>query len=57
MGSLVSPILAYLYMEYFEQKALSTAPTSQALAEVCGWHICHPEGNVYYARYAAAMKF
>ena len=25
MGSPVSPIVAYLYMEYFEQKALSTA--------------------------------
>ena len=27
MGSLVSPMVANLYMEYFEQKALSTAPT------------------------------
>ena len=27
MGSLLSPIVANLYMEYFEQKALSTAPT------------------------------
>ena len=27
MGSPVSPIVANLYMEYFEQKALSTAPT------------------------------
>ena len=27
MGSPVSPIIANLYMEYFEQKALSTAPT------------------------------
>ena len=26
MGSLVSPIVANLYMEYLEQKALSTAP-------------------------------
>ena len=26
MGSLVSPIVANLYMEYFDQKALSTAP-------------------------------
>ena len=26
MGSLVIPIIAYLYVEYFEQKALSTAP-------------------------------
>ena len=35
MGSLVSPIVANLYMEYFEQKALSTAPTPQVLARVC----------------------
>ena len=27
MGSLVSPIVANLYKEYFQQKALSTAPT------------------------------
>ena len=26
MGSTVSPIVANSYMEYFEQKALSTAP-------------------------------
>ena len=25
MSSVISPILAHLYMEYFEQKALSTA--------------------------------
>ena len=35
MGSPVSPIVANLYMECFEQKALSTAPQPQALAEVC----------------------
>ena len=27
MGSLVSPIVAYLYIEYFERKALSTTST------------------------------
>ena len=36
MGSPVSPIAANLYMEYLEQKALSTAPTPQVLAQVCG---------------------
>ena len=36
MGSPVSPIVANLYMEYLEQKALSTAPTPQVLAQVCG---------------------
>ena len=30
MGSLVSPIVANLYMEYFEQKAVRTAPTPTA---------------------------
>ena len=30
MGSPVSPIVANLYMEYLEQKALSTAPTPLA---------------------------
>ena len=36
MGSLVSAVVANLYMEYFEEKALSIAPHPQALAEVCG---------------------
>ena len=27
MSSPVSPTVAYLYMKYFQQKALSTAPT------------------------------
>ena len=45
MGSLVSPIVANLYMDYFEQKALSTAPTPQVMVQVCGWHMCHPQGD------------
>ena len=45
MGSPVSPIVANLYMEYLEQKALSTAPTYQVLVQVCGWHFCHPQGS------------
>ena len=37
MGSPVSPIVANLYMEYLEQKALSTAPNPpQVLGQVCG---------------------
>ena len=35
MGSPVSPIVANLYMEYLEQKALNTAPTCQVLGQVC----------------------
>ena len=40
MGSPVSPIVANLYMEYLEQKALSTAPTPQILVQVI-----HKEAN------------
>ena len=36
MGSPVHPIVANLYMEYLEQKALSTAPHPQVLLQVCG---------------------
>ena len=46
MGSPVSPIVAHLYMEYLEQKALSTAPTPKF------WHryvddtfVIHKEAN------------
>ena len=45
MGSPVSPIVANLYMEYLEQKALSTACTPQVLVQVCGWHLCYPQGS------------
>ena len=45
MGSPVSPIVDNLYMEYLEQKALSTAPTPQVLVQVCGWHLCHWQGS------------
>ena len=36
MGCLVSLIVANPYMEYFEQKALSTASQPQVMALVCG---------------------
>ena len=37
MGSSVSPIVVNLYMEYLEQKALSTAPhLPRVLAQICG---------------------
>ena len=45
MGSPVSSIVATHYMEYLEQKALITAPHPQVLAQVCGWHLCHPQGS------------
>ena len=36
MGSPVSPIVANIYMEYLEQKALSTAPTPLG-SGTCMW--------------------
>ena len=36
MGSLVSPIMVNLYMEYLEPKTLSTVPTPFVLVQVCG---------------------
>ena len=36
LGSVVSPIVANLYMEHFEKKALSPISTSQAMDEICG---------------------
>ena len=36
MGSPVSPIVANLYMEYLEQKALNTAPNPRVLVQVFG---------------------
>ena len=46
MGSPVSPIVANLYMEYLEQKALNTAPTPEVLAQVCRCtFVIHKEAN------------
>ena len=45
MGSPVSTIVANLYMEHLEQKALSTAPHPQVLAQVCRLHLCHSQGG------------
>ena len=41
----VSPIVANLYMEYLEQKALSTAPHPLCSGTGCRWRICHPQGS------------
>ena len=32
-------LVANLFMEEFESKVISTSPTTQALAQLCGWHI------------------
>ena len=46
MGSPVSPIVANLYMEYLEQKALSTAPHPQVLVQVVDdTFVIHKEAN------------
>ena len=43
MGSHVSPIVANLHMGVLWAKCSQACTPSLALAEVCGWHICHPE--------------
>ena len=45
MGSPVSPIVANLYMEYFEQKALSTAPPRFWHRYVDDTFVIHEEAN------------
>ena len=48
MGSPLSLIVANIYMEHFEARALETAPHHpKPLEEVCGWHFCHPENSTY----------
>ena len=45
MGFPVSCIVANLYMEYLEQKALGTAPNPKVLVQVSRCHLCHPQGS------------
>ena len=44
MGSPVSPIVVNLCMEYFEQKALSTAPTPRFWCRYVD-DMCHSQRN------------
>ena len=41
----ISPLIANLFMEEFEAKALQSAPHLQPLGKVCGWHPGHPRGR------------
>ena len=41
MGLLVSPIVANLYIEHFERKALRSAVNPPGMVQVCGWHMGH----------------
>ena len=44
MGSPISTIVANLFMEDFEVKAINTAKNPPKIVEeVCGWHLCHLE--------------
>ena len=40
MGSPISSLIANLFMEEFDVKAI-TAPTPMPMAQVCRWHLCH----------------
>ena len=43
MESPVSPVVANLYMEFFEDRTLITAVNPPDVEKLCGWHICHFE--------------
>ena len=45
MGSPMSPLIANIFMEEFEVKALSSTPHPYPLAKVCWWHLCHQQGR------------
>ena len=47
MGFPISPLIANIFMEEFEVKALSSTPTPFLKAKVCIWHLCHQSGRTW----------
>ena len=45
MGSPISPLIANLFMEEFEVKAISSASHPHLVAKVCRQHLHHPTGK------------
>ena len=45
MSSSISPLIASLFMEEFKAMAISSAPHPLVVAQVSGWHLCHPTGR------------
>ena len=45
MGFPISLLIANIFMEEFEVKALSSIPTPFPLGKVCWWHLCHQQGR------------
>ena len=45
MGSPISPLIANIFMEEFEVKALQSSPNPLPVVKVCGQYICHQQGR------------
>ena len=44
-GSPLSPLIANIFTEEFEVKALSSIPIPYPMAKVCRWHLCQQQGR------------
>ena len=47
MGSPITPLIANLFMEEFEVKAINSTLIPIPMAKVCRWHLCYPRSRTY----------